>query len=100
MSRPDFISQEHIKRYDIQILLDKIPENILQEPILIEVIYAGFWLVEELRKLKCPDEYIVRIQYTAAAASFGREPWEIHQYYLEAYIKDDLEFDPDPNNLN
>lgn len=100
MSRPDFITYEDTTRWDEQIREDKIPEKILEEPLLIEVMYAGLWLTEQLRNLKCPDEYIVRIQYTAGAASFGREPWEIHQYYLDAYKNSELEFDVDPDNLN
>src|SRR5271170_4168746 len=95
-----FLTDEQIEKYDEQIKNDKIPEEILQEPLLMEVMYAGLWLVEQLKELKCPDEYIVRIQYTAGAASFGREPWEIHQYYLDAYKNSELEFDVDPDNLN
>jgi hypothetical protein len=95
-----FLTDEQIEKYNQQIKDDKISEKILAEPILMEVMYAGLWLVEQLRNLQCPDEYIVRIQYTAGAASFGREPWEIHQYYLDAYKNNELQFEPDPDNLN
>jgi hypothetical protein len=95
-----FLTGEQIEKYNQQIKDDKIPEKVLQEPLLMEVMYAGLWLVEQLQALRCPDEYIVRIQYTAGAASFGREPWEIHQFYLDAYKNSELEFDLDPDNLN
>jgi hypothetical protein len=95
-----FLTDEQVEKYNQQIKDDKIPEKVLQEPLLMEVLYAGLYLVEQLKLLQCPDEYIVRIQYTAGAASFGREPWEIHQFYLDAYKNSELEFDLDPNNLN
>jgi hypothetical protein len=100
MSRPEFITYEDTVRWDEQIKHDNIEEEIAEEPLLIEVIYAGLWLVEELIKLKCPQDYIIRIQYTAGAASFGRDPWELHQYYLDAYKNNELEFDQDLDNLN
>lgn len=100
MSRPEFVTYEDTLRWDDQIKADNIPEAVLNEPILIEVMYAGLWLVEQLRQLKCPDEYVVRIQYTAGAGSFGREPWEVHMSYLQAYKDNDLEFELDLENLN
>jgi hypothetical protein len=99
-NRPDFVTEEDTIRWDLQIELDNIPKAIVDEPILVEVIYAGLYLIEQLRKLQCPEDYIFRIQYTAGAASFGRDPWEIHLEYLEAYRNNDLEFDADPDNLN
>ena|ERR1700677_274066 len=95
-----FLTDQQLQKYDEQIKKDKIPEKILQEPLLMEVMRAGLWLVEQLQLLQCPSEYIIRIQYTAGGASFGRDPWEIHQYYLQAYQNNELEFDFDPDNLN
>ena len=99
-NRPDFVTEEDTIRWDKQIEEDNIPKAIVDEPILVEVLYAGLFLMEQLRKLQCPEDYIFRIQYTAGAASFGRDPWEIHSEYLEAYRNNDLEFDVDSDNLN
>lgn len=100
MNRPNFVVDEDIIRWNKQIETDNIPQAIVNEPMLIEVIYAGLWLMEQLRISQCPEDYILRIQYTAGAASFGRDPWEIHSEYLEAYRNNNLEFDADPDNLN
>jgi hypothetical protein len=98
--RPDFISQQDLLRWNQQFIQEKIASDILQQPILVELMYAGLWLVEQLQHHQCPDELIIRIQYTAGAASFGRDPWEIHQYYLNAYLDNDLVFAVDSVDLN
>src|SRR5580698_8889566 len=100
MGRPEFITNEDILRWNQQIEKDNIPQAVLDEPVLVEVMYAGLWLVEQLKQLQCPDEHVIRIQYTAGAASFGRDPWEAHLSYLQAYKDNDLEFELDFDNLN
>jgi hypothetical protein len=95
-----FLTDEQLQRYDEQIKIDKIEKEVCQDPTLLEVIYAGLWLVEQLRAIQCPDEYIVRIQYSAGAASFGRDTWEVHQHYLQAYHNNEVEFEQDLDNLN
>lgn len=100
MGRPDFITYDDLLRWDEQIKNDQIPEAIREEPILVEVMYAGLWLVEQLRQQHCPDPLVFRIQYTAGASSYGRDPWEVHVSYLQAYEKNELDFEVDPDNLN
>lgn len=96
-----FLTDEQLKKYDDNIDNDKnIPDLVKNDPTIREVCRSGLWLVEQLRQLKCPDEYVVRIQYTAGAGSFGREPWEVHMSYLQAYKDNDLEFELDLENLN
>ena len=61
---------------------------------------CGLWLVEELTKLSCPEIMIVRIQFSAGKASFGKDPWKIHQSFLDGYINNTLDFVVDTKNLN
>lgn len=97
MSRPDFVTNEDIARWSDQIDSESELQVLAQFPLIREVCYAGLWLVEELRKLQCPEEYIVRIQYTAGRVSYGHEPWTVHQEFLERYRLGELEFEDDPD---
>lgn len=99
--RPESVTEGDIERWDANIDNDpNIPEQIAKNEIIREACYAGLWLAEQLVDLKCPQEYIVRIQYTAGQLSFGREPWEVHQLLLQSYKLNDMEFEPDPDNIN
>jgi hypothetical protein len=98
--RPSFVTPQDIARWNLKISQEDIAPPILEEPVIVEIMYAGLYLVEQLRLLLCPDEYIVRIQYSAGVASFGKDPWEIHQAFLTGFINNTLDFEQDPNNLN
>lgn len=101
MPRPDFVTNEDLSRWDTEIDNDpNLPKSLADNPIIREVCYAGEWLVEELRKLGCPDEFIARIRYTAGQLSYGREIWEVHRNMLEAYKNNQLEYEVDYNELN
>lgn len=97
MSRPDFVTNEDIARWSEQIDSEAELDLLVQFPLIREVCYAGLWMVEELNKLHCPEEYIVRIQYAAGQGSFGREPWAVHQEFLERYRLGELVFEDDPD---
>jgi hypothetical protein len=96
-----YVSLEKIKEYDDNIDKDPyIPQMIKDNATIREVCRAGLYLVEQLEALQCPAEYVIRIQYTAGRCSFGREPWEVHQQFLESYKLNEMEFEPDPLNIN
>lgn len=100
-NRPEFITEEDIARWNDNLVNDaELPPVLFDDETVKEVMYAGLWLCEELIHLGCPGKYVVRIQHTAAAASFGREPWEIHQKFLQSYKLNEMEFEPDPNEIN
>lgn len=101
MRRPDFITNTDIARWSSELDSDPdMPQEMINEPILREVCYAGMWLVEELQKQRCPDELITRIQFSAGKASFGNDPWNIHENFLNGYKNNELDFQIDPNNMN
>lgn len=87
--RPSFITQEKIQEWDVVISNDNLNVN----PSLKEVIYAGLWLREELEKQNVPTELLDRIQYTAGAASFGRDTWEVSQHILHLFNTNALNFE-------
>lgn len=94
MRRPDFVTPEDIARWSDNIDKDeKLPKSLVDLAIIREVCYCGLWLAEELDKLKCPPEIIVRIQWTAGKLSFGRDMWEIHLQMLEDYKVNKLIFE-------
>lgn len=101
MKRPDFVSSEDLSRWDENISNDpNIPSTLLENAVIKEVCYAGQWLSEQLTKLECPDHLIVRIQHAAGGLSFGRDIWETHQMILESYKNDEMEFEPEPLDMN
>ena len=99
--RPEFVTSDDIKRWDDNIDNDpNLIDDIKNEPIIRELCYAGLYLSEQLDKLECPPEFIFRIQYSAGRASFGHDPWEVHQKFLESYKLNELDFEIDLDNLN
>jgi hypothetical protein len=99
MTRPNFISHNDIVRWDNNLQNDpNLHPDILSQPIIVEVCYAGLWITEQLQQLQCPDEYIGRIQYTAGMLSNGRDPWEVHQKLLDGYVMNTLQFEEEPNS--
>lgn len=101
MTRPDFVTEEDITRWlDNMERDERLPKVLLDSPVIKEVCFAGLWLCERLEQLGCPDELIVRIQFTAGKLSFGREPWEVVQNLLDGYRNNELEFESDSSDLN
>lgn len=98
MKRPDFITDEDIKRWSEVINLE--PAHVREFASFEagrEVLYASFWLAEHLQEEGCPPEIITRIQYTMGSLSFGHDPWEIAQEMLEAFKNNEMEFEFDYN---
>jgi hypothetical protein len=99
MTRPDFIKVTDIKRWEENINNDPhIPKSWLALPPIKEACLAGLWLAEELAKQKCPEEIIIRIQYTAGMLCYGKDIWAVHQQILQDYTDGNLEFEDDPEN--
>lgn len=101
MSRPNFITPEDILRWTDAIDKDElIPSSLKSLTIIKEVCFAGLWLSEQLSELKCPDEIITRIQWTAGRLSYGRDIWEVHQQILQDYKDNKLIFEDDVDSVN
>lgn len=101
MRRPDFVTNEDLERWLRKIQQDEelVPE-IVSQPILMELCYAGSWLCEELEKEGCPEEFISRIQITAAQIAFGRDIWQVHLDMLDKYKNSQLDYEVDVSDLN
>jgi hypothetical protein len=98
MPRPENITKEHIANWDRIIDRDvSLPSELMKNILLREVCYAGQWLNEELMKLGCSEELVIRIIYTAGGLCFGRDPWEVHQQMLDDFKNNKLEYASDLN---
>jgi hypothetical protein len=96
MSRPEFVTEEDIARWqDVLDNDDRLPKPLLASAIIKEVCFAGLWLAEELENSNCPEDIIVRIQFTHGRLSFGRDPWKAAQTLLDGYRKGELSFESD-----
>lgn len=96
MPRPDFVTEDDLKRWSEIITSDPNTTTYLKiMPDLLEVLFAGLWLAEKLQDQKCNPLLISRIRYTAGQLSFGKDPWEVHQEMLRAYENNELEFEID-----
>ena len=95
MSRPDFVTNEDIARWSENIDNDSALEQMRGITLIREMFYAGLWLAEQLQQNNCSPENIVRLQYTAAQLSFGKDPWQVHQEMLDDYINNRIEFEID-----
>lgn len=86
--RPEFVTPEDIKRWDESIESDpNMPEGFADEVKQREVCYAALWLYEQLANLKCEEENIFKLQYTAGRLSYYNDPWEVHLQVIETYKK-------------
>ena len=96
-----YVSIEKIREYDENIDNDSnLPQVIKNDPIIREVCRAGLYLAEQLDKLECPDDLIVRIQHAAGGLSFGRDIWETHQAVLKSYINNEIQLESEPLDMN
>jgi hypothetical protein len=97
MKRPEFVTLDDIALWNAEIDADPyLAAPLKNDPVFREIGYAGLWLERELTKLGCTPDIIFCIKYAAGGGCFGRDIWEVHQYYLEAYKNDELEFADDP----
>ena len=93
MKRPDFVTNEQINRWSDALEKDKFTPAFFKETDLLrEIMYAGFWLLEELETLECEELLITRIQFTHGAMSYGNDCWKIANDLLIAYKNNELEF--------
>ena len=98
MNRPDFVTGQDIERWSG--IIDTESTHIQGFASLLplrEVLYASFWLAEQLQQEKCPTDIITRIQYTMGSLSFGKDPWAVAQEMLQAYQNNEMEFEMDYN---
>lgn len=89
MSRPDFVTDEDIARWDQAIKPDSDSGFSLLAifPGMKEVVYAGQWFAEEMTKLGVPEEKIVELAFVGGRLSFHKDPWEAHQELLDIFKK-------------
>lgn len=93
MKRPDFVTNEQITRWGEALDKDSlVPDFFKKAELLREIMFAGFWLMEELVKLKCESHVIVQVQFTHGAMSYGNDTWQIADDLLTAYKKGELVF--------
>lgn len=100
MKRPQFVTDADVVRWTEVISQDSDVAVIASNSVIREVCFAGLWLGEELEKLECPEDLIIRIQEAAGRLSFGRETWEVCQKVLEDYKNNQLVFEKEPAELN
>lgn len=99
--RPKFITKKDVERWDKEINESKdVPKELTQYPIIREICYSGLYLAEKLSELQCPESLIERIQFAAGKASFGNDPWYIHQKFISDYENSKLDLDTDLKDLN
>ncbi len=89
-ARPDFITEEQIAKWDTDLkndttLLETIPLELINEPEMKEVLYAGLWVVEELTRMGYDSTTVSDIQYSHGRQSFGRDTWQIAKIFVDAY---------------
>ena len=101
MSDHPYLTNIQLATYDLNIDNDpQLSNDIKKDPTMREVCRCGLWMIDQLKALQCPDPYIVRIQYTAGAASFGRDPWEVHREFVRLWKEGGLEFEQNVDDLN
>lgn len=101
MKRPDFVTNQDLERWSNKIQEDEeITPELTSQPIIMELMFAGLWLCEELEKEGCPEEFISRIQNTAGQISFGRDIWQVHLDMLDKYKTSQLDYEIDLSELN
>jgi hypothetical protein len=102
MSRPNSVSNEDLQRWGSIIDDDpNLDKHLVSSPIIREVLYAGQYLSDHLKRLQCPETLIGQILYTAGQLSFGqKDPWEVHLDLLEKYMDGSLIVEDDFDEAN
>lgn len=96
MSLHNFLSDDKYIEYTEKLKEDfSISDSLRENPIFREVCLAGYYLIDQLQELGCPELDIIKLQWHAGKCSFGRDPWEIHQQVIQDFKNDKLEFEPD-----
>ena len=91
--RPTFITNEQIIRWGEALEKDELTPSFFKEADLLrEIMFAGFWLLEELVLLGCEQHIIGQLQFTHGAMSYGNDTWKIADELLAAYKKGELTF--------
>lgn len=90
--RPLHISDKQIESWEQALTNNNlIPVAFKESDTLKEIMFAGFWLQENLRLLGCSDGLIVQIQFTHGHLSYKRDAWEVAAELLEAFKKNELD---------
>ena len=91
-----FLTDQQYQEYLTIIEQDQTTTDLIKTtPQLKEVVLAGVWLSDELKKLNCHPSLLFRIHYTAGQLSYGKDPWQVHQDILEKYKNNQLQWDPE-----
>lgn len=91
--RPSFISKDQFARYK-QVLADNkfIDEESKRKPEFRELMFSGFWLLDELKTLGCDDDLIFQLHYTHGAMTYSLgNPWQVAQDILSDYKEGKVE---------
>lgn len=79
MQRPDFITEDQLKRWDKLLTLPDF-----DKPVFREVGYAGCWLQEQLTAaIEIADNELDLAVNGAGQIMVGRDPWRVAALFLE-----------------
>jgi hypothetical protein len=91
--RPTTITTDQISSWSKKLDEEKeVPSSFKEDDKLREMLYASYWLSEELVKLSCPSHKIVQVQYALGQLATKIDPWEVAESLLYLYNKGEIKF--------
>jgi hypothetical protein len=85
-SRPDFIRPQDLIRWNKAIDSDEsVPFSFKDMAPFREILFASFYLVEQLKKAGLQSDEIGGVRYQHGYQSFGNNPWDIAEELLNEY---------------
>ncbi len=99
MPRPSNITTRQITIWDDKLENDPLMPDLFKSNMMLkEIIYASYWLKDELIKLDCTDPILIfQFVYTLGYNSFDRDPWDEAMVLLQSYQKQDYQIDKELN---
>jgi hypothetical protein len=96
-----YVSLNKILEYDFNINSDPLMSSEHKNSSDIrEACRAGFYLLEQLKKINCHPSLLNKIKWTAGLLSYKKDPWEIHNLVLEKYKDNTLVLETDQEDIS
>lgn len=93
--RPDYITEDQIERWNEELAKDaalqaNASKEVLEDPVLREVLYSSLWLKEKLWALGYDAFTLGEVSIVHGMNSFEANSWQVAETLLEIYSSETM----------